>query len=191
LHDACRLDQNERGFFSSHLSTKELTMNVRTSFAGLAALAGALALAACNSSEPAKPAASTPAPAAAPPAAAASSSPGGSRVFFVEPTDGATVKSPVHLRFGIQGMEISPVPAGDVTSARPGMVHHHVGVDTDCLPPGTAIPKASPWVHFGKGDAEMEMQLPPGQHKLTLQVGDDMHMTQPGMCSTITVNVTQ
>jgi len=154
-------------------------MNVRTSFAGFAALAGAIVLAACNSSEPAKPATSAP-------AGGASSSP---KVFFVEPTDGATVKSPVHLKFGIQGMEISPVPAGDVTSARPGMVHHHVGVDTDCLPPGTAIPKAAPWVHFGKGDADMDMQLPPGQHKLTLEVGDDMHVTQPGMCSTITVNV--
>jgi hypothetical protein len=162
-------------------------MNVRTSFAGFAALAGVIVLAACNSSEPAKPAAST--PASTPPASMASSS--GPRVFFVEPTDGATVKSPVHLKFGAQGMEISPVPAGDVTSARPGMGHHHVGVDTDCLPPGTAIPKAAPWVHFGKGDAEMDMQLPPGQHKLTLEIGDDMHVTQPGMCSTITVNVTQ
>lgn len=161
-------------------------MNIRTSFAGFAALAGALTLAACNSSEPAKPAAST--PAGSPPAMSMS---GAKRVFFVEPADGATVKSPVHLKFGIQGEEISPVPAGDVTSARPGMGHHHVGVDTDCLPPGTAIPKASPWVHFGKGDAEMDMQLPPGQHKLTLELGDDMHMAQPGMCSTITVNVTQ
>ena len=160
-------------------------MNIRTSFAGFAALAGALVLAACNSSEPAKPAES--APASAPPAAAAASS--SPKVFFVEPTDGATVKSPVHLKFGIQGLEISPVPAGDVTSARAGMGHHHVGVDTECLPPGTAIPKAAPWVHFGKGDAEMDMQLPPGQHKLTLEIGDDMHVTQPGLCSTITVNV--
>ena len=159
-------------------------MKLRTSFAGLAALAGALVLAACNSSDPRnRPA---PAPASTPPAVAASSTP---RVFFVEPTDGATVKSPVHLKFGAQGLEISPVPAGDVTSARAGMGHHHVGVDTDCLPPGTAIPKAAPWVHFGKGDAEMDMQLPPGPHKLTLEIGDDMHITQPGMCSTITVNV--
>ena len=162
-------------------------MNVRTTFTGLAALAGAIAIAACNSSEPAKPAEST--PASAPPAAAASAA--GPRVFFVEPTDGASVKSPVHLKFGIQGLEISPVPAGDVTTARAGMGHHHVGVDTECLPPGTAIPKAAPWVHFGKGDAEMDMQLPPGQHKLTLEIGDDMHMTQPGLCTTITVNVAQ
>src|SRR5262245_46102737 len=107
-------------------------MNIRRSFAGFAALAGALALAACSSSEPAKPAES--APAGTPPAAAASSPAGGTRVFFVEPADGASVKSPVRLRFGASGVEISPVPAGDVTTARPGLGHHHVGVDTDCLP---------------------------------------------------------
>jgi len=102
-------------------------MKVRTSFAGFAALAGAIVLAACSnsSSEPAKPAAST--PAGAPPAAAASSSGGGARVFFVEPADGATVKSPVHLKFGVQGSEISPVPAGDVmitAGARPTLARH-------------------------------------------------------------------
>ena len=113
------------------------------------------------------------------------------RVFFVEPADGATVKSPVHLKFGAENFMIMAVPTGDVTSARAGMGHHHVGVDTDCLPPGSEIPKASPWVHFGKGDAEMDMQLPPGQHKLTLEIGDDQHKTPPGLCSTITVNVTE
>jgi hypothetical protein len=33
------------------------------------------------------------------------------------------------------------------------------------------------------------MQLPPGQHKLTLQLGDDLHRTSEGLCQTITVNV--
>lgn len=113
------------------------------------------------------------------------------RVFFVEPADGATVKSPVHLKFGSENFQIMAVPAGDVTAARPGMGHYHVGLDTECLPEGTAIQKAAPWVHFGKGDAEMDMQLPPGQHKLTLQIGDDQHKTLSGLCSTITVNVTE
>jgi hypothetical protein len=140
---------------------------------------------ACSSEAPAPPAeteapASTPAPMAS-----------GPRVYFVEPADGATVKSPVRLRFGIEGVQISPVPPGELTSARPGMVHHHVGVDTDCLPPGTVIVKAAPWVHFGDGKNEIDMQLPPGQHKLALQAGDDLHTTVAGLCSTITVNVTE
>jgi hypothetical protein len=112
-------------------------------------------------------------------------------VFFIEPADGATVKSPVKLRFGVEGVELAAVPAGEVTTARPGMGHHHVGVDTECLPPGTVIPKAAPWVHFGNGSSEIDMQLPKGEHKLALELGDDLHTTIAGLCTTITVNVTE
>jgi hypothetical protein len=140
---------------------------------------------ACGGSEPApeKPAE---APAANPPAAAPASSP---RVFFVAPQDGAKVKSPVKLEFGIENYELAAVPKEAVTEPRPGMGHHHVGVDTDCLPPGTPIPKAAPWVHFGDGKSVIEMQLPPGPHKLTLQLGNDLHQTVDQLCSTISVTV--
>lgn len=113
------------------------------------------------------------------------------RVFFVQPRDGATVKSPVRLEFGAENFSIAAVPQGTVTQARAGMGHHHVGVDTDCLPPGAEIPKAAPWVHFGDGKNVIEMQLPPGMHKLTLEIGDDLHHTIAGLCSTISVNVAQ
>jgi len=117
------------------------------------------------------------------------SEPSGPRVFFVQPQDGATVKSPVRLEFGVENYQVAAVPAGTVTESRPNIGHHHVGVDADCLPPGTAIPRAAPWVHFGDGKNVIDMQLPPGQHRLTLQIGDDLHRTQEGLCSTITVNV--
>src|SRR3954469_13565699 len=74
------------------------------------------------------------------------------RAFFVEPKDGATVSSPAHLKFGSQGIEIAAVPPGDVTKARPGMGHYHVGVDETCLAPGKTIVKGTPsWIHFGDG----------------------------------------
>ena len=66
------------------------------------------------------------------------------RVMFVEPKNGATVTSPVHLKFGSQGIEIAPVPAGDVKTARPGMAHYHVGIDQPCLPAGKTIVKGTP-----------------------------------------------
>lgn len=114
------------------------------------------------------------------------------RVFFVELQDGATVKSPVRLKFGIQNYELAAVPTGTVETARPSMGHHHVGVGQDCLPPGTVIVKGTPnWIHFGDGKTEIEMQLPPGRHKLTLQLGDDLHTTVAGLCQTIWINVTQ
>ena len=113
------------------------------------------------------------------------------RVFFEEPKDGATVKSPVHLKFGIENYQVAAVPQGTVETARPGMGHYHVAVDSECLAAGTAIQKAAPWVHFGDGKAEIDMQLPPGMHKLTLQLGDDLHRAVDALCTSINVNVSE
>ena len=113
------------------------------------------------------------------------------RIFFVEPKNGASVKSPVHLEFGIENYMIAAVPDGTVTTARPGVGHYHVGVDTGCLKSGETIVKGTPsWIHFGKGDSKIDMQLTPGKHKLALQLGDDLHNTVKGLCASITVNVT-
>jgi hypothetical protein len=156
--------------------------------APLAALGLAVLVSACGGGEtPAEESMPAEAPAAAPATPAASAGP---RVFFIEPTDGATVKSPVHLRFGMENYMLMAVPEGTPETAREGMAHHHVGVDTQCLPVGETIPKADPWVHLGNGSSEMDMQLTPGDHTLTIQAGDDLHRTLPGMCQTITVHVT-
>ena len=112
------------------------------------------------------------------------------RVFFIEPKNNATVTSPVHMKFGSEGIQIMAVPPGDVTTTRPGVAHYHVGIDQDCLAPGKPIVKGTPsWVHFGDGKDVFDSQLTPGKHKLALQLGDDLHNTMPGTCSVITVNV--
>jgi hypothetical protein len=114
------------------------------------------------------------------------------RVFFVEPKNGATVTSPLHMKFGSEGVEIAAVPPGDLTKAqvRPGKAHYHVGIDQDCLPAGKTIVKGTPsWVHFGDGKDVFDTQLTPGKHKLALQLGDDLHDTIPGTCQMITVTV--
>ena len=161
-------------------------MNLCTKLGAFVLLAGVAA--ACGGSEtPSEPAATAP-PAATPASPPPSSGP---RVFFVEPQNGATVKSPVHLRFGIENFELAAVPQGTVEATRPNLGHHHIGVDIDCLPPGTEIPKANPWVHHGGAQTEMDMMLTPGPHKLTLQLGDDMHRTIAGLCQTINVTVAE
>jgi hypothetical protein len=112
------------------------------------------------------------------------------KVFFIEPKSGATVTSPVHMKFGSSGIEIAAVPPGDVKEARPGVGHYHVGVGVSCLPPGQNIVKGTPsWVHFGDGKSEIDMQLTPGRHRLALQLGDDLHNTIAGACQMITVSV--
>src|SRR5437016_5028547 len=101
-------------------NNRRVTMTFRGCLVLLASL---LAVSACGSNE------------SKPESTAASS--GKPRVFFIEPQDGATVKSPVHLKFGIENYQLSPVPQGTVETARAGVGHHHVGIDQDCLAPGT------------------------------------------------------
>src|SRR5262245_2166489 len=106
-------------------------MNVRTRFALCALIVGTVLTVACGSNTPSQGAAGGGAPGAGAAAAPAASPPAAvaPRVFFIEPAAGAIVKSPVKLRFGIEGVQLAAVPAGEVTTARPGMGHHHVGVD--------------------------------------------------------------
>src|SRR5918993_521930 len=131
------------------------------------------------------------APAAAPAADASHEGHVGARVFFVEPKNGATVKSPVKFVFANEQVQISPVPAGEVKEARADMGHYHLGVDTDCVSTGTPIPKAEAgaaagnagsWIHFGNGSDNIEMSLTPGPHKFAVQVGDDLHRAVEGLC---------
>ena len=112
------------------------------------------------------------------------------KVFFIEPKNGASVNSPVHMKFGSSGIEISPVPPGDLKETRPGVAHYHVGIDQPCLPAGKNIVKGTPsWVHFGDGKDVFDSQLTPGKHKLALQLGDDLHNTIAGACQVINITV--
>ena len=111
-----------------------------------------------------------------------------SSVSFVTPADGATVSSPVAMEFMASNLNISPVPE-EVETPREGIGHHHVAIDTECLPVGEEIPRADPWVHFGDGSKIYETLLPAGQYTLTLQIGDDEHRTQEGLCTTISITV--
>src|SRR5688572_20224072 len=106
-----------------------------------------VAATACGGSEPpAQPAAEPPAAAPAPASAAPAR-----RVFFVEPQDGATVKSPVKARFGLEGYELAAVPKEVPTpeQVRPGMGHHHLGIDMECLRPVREFGRGTPrWGTF-------------------------------------------
>ena len=82
------------------------------------------------------------------------------------------------------GVTVAAVPPGELKpeQVRAKMTHYHLGTDTDCLPAGTAIPKADPWIHFGDGKNVIEMSLAPGAHRIAVQAGDDLHRTIAGLC---------
>ncbi|ACB96191.1 DUF4399 domain-containing protein [Beijerinckia indica] len=93
-------------------------------------------------------------------------------VYFIEPVDGEHVSSPFTVKFGLEGLEIRP--AGDAT---PNTGHHHLIVDGIALPTGTVIALNDKSLHFGKGQTETQLSLPPGHHTLTLQFGDGIHQS--------------
>lgn len=98
-------------------------------------------------------------------------SPKGAEVYFIAPQDGATVSSPVTVKFGLKGMGIAP--AG-ITFDNTG--HHHLIIDADLPPLDAPVPTDAQHVHFGKGQSETTLELAPGKHTLQLLLGDFGHV---------------
>ena len=106
-------------------------------------------------------------------------------VFFVQPNNGETVKSPVKVVMGVKGYKIGPL--GDLTV---GLGHHHLLINQAPIQKGTVIPMDDNHIHFGKGQTETEVQLKPGKYSLTLQFADGAHRSYgPDLSSTIEVTV--
>src|SRR6202049_1877460 len=93
-------------------------------------------------------------------------------VYFISPSNGATVHGPVTVRFGLKGMGIAP--AG-VKFDNTG--HHHLIVDTDFseLKLDAPMPATAKVLHFGKGQTETTLTLPPGKHTLELVFANYLH----------------
>ena len=114
-------------------------------------------------------------------------SPAGAEAYIISPADGARVTSPVRVQFGLKGMGIAPAGIAFENSG-----HHHLLVDTD--PPADLsqpLPTSDKVIHFGKGQTETELKLPPGKHTLQLVLGDQLHVPHnpPVMSKKITIEV--
>lgn len=111
------------------------------------------------------------------------------KAYIVSPKNGAKVKSPVTVVFGLKGLGVAP--AG-VDKAKTG--HHHLLIDTDA-PTGEELndplPKDEHHVHFGGGQTETTIDLAPGKHTLQLIMGDANHVPHnpPVVSKKITITV--
>lgn len=121
-------------------------------------------------------------------------SPAGAKVSFDGLKDGDKVKSPVTVKFMLEGMEVAP--AGE---DKPNSGHHHIFLDRPPLGEGpdgkeetnANIPQDDKHLHFGKGQTETSLELPPGAHTLQLVLGDMDHIPHnpPVVSETITITV--
>lgn len=109
-------------------------------------------------------------------------------LYFISPTDGATVTSPVHVVFGLRNMGVAPAGVQHVNTG-----HHHLLIDTDLPPLDKPIPADARHVHFGGGQTETTIELAPGKHTLQLLLGDYTHtpFKPPVVSKKITITVVE
>ena len=108
-------------------------------------------------------------------------------LYIAQPYDGEIIPGgQVAIRFGLRNMGVAP--AG-VTKQFTG--HHHLLVDTGLPPLDEPIPSDDNHIHFGRGQTEYLLQLPPGDHTLQLLLGDHDHVPHdpPVMSKQITITV--
>jgi hypothetical protein len=103
-----------------------------------------------------------------------SSAPEGAFSYFVNLKNGDTVTSPFKVVFGLSP-NMGVAPSG-VEKANVG--HHHVLIDTTLSPEEETQPITvdEHHIHFGKGQTETMLTLPPGKHTLQLVLGDWTHV---------------
>jgi hypothetical protein len=112
--------------------------------------------------------------------------PEGAEVYFIEPTDGATVPTTFTIKFGLRNMGVAPAGTDKAATG-----HHHLLIDQE-LPP-LDQPMGGDIMHFGGGQTETEVTLEPGEHDLRLIVGDKNHVPHdpPIYSEQITVTVVE
>jgi hypothetical protein len=114
--------------------------------------------------------------------------PDDAQVYFISPTAGESVTSPVIVRFGLNKMGVAPAGV-----EKEGTGHHHLIVDAELPPADLPVPASEHYRHFGHGQTEVALELEPGEHTLQLMLGDHLHVPHnpPVVSERISITVTE
>lgn len=98
--------------------------------------------------------------------------PENAQVYFIWPSDGTVIPNgKFWVRMGLRNMGVAPKG-----SEVPKTGHHHVIIDSELPPLDEPIPNDRNHLHFGAGETEARVELPPGKHTLQLLMGDFNHV---------------
>ncbi|MEM1368126.1 MAG: DUF4399 domain-containing protein [Cyanobacteria bacterium P01_H01_bin.15] len=110
----------------------------------------------------------------------------GANVYIIAPEDGETVPGTFKVKFGLSGMGIAPAGI-----EKDGTGHHHLLVDIDSLPDLSEALSASDQIkHFGGGQTETTLTLPPGDHTLQLVLANYVHIPHNPPVISEPINIT-
>ena len=99
--------------------------------------------------------------------------PANAYAYIGYPNDGQTLPAgkPFKVWFGLRFMGVAPRGV-----KFPNTGHHHLLIDVDLPPMDQEIPSDRNHLHYGAGETETMIELPPGKHTLQLLMGDDKHI---------------
>lgn len=120
-------------------------------------------------------------------AATPTPAPENAQVYFIWPHDGTVINGgKFWVRMGLRNMGVAPKGTAVTHTG-----HHHLLIDTDLPPMTEPIPNDRNHLHFGAGETEARVELPPGTHTLQLLLGDKDHIPHapPIMSKKITITV--
>ena len=94
-------------------------------------------------------------------------------VYIGWPNNGQVIPKgrPFRVWFGLRNMGVAPKGV-----QFPNTGHHHLLIDSELPPLDQEIPSDRQHLHFGAGETETMLELPPGRHTLQLLMGDDHHV---------------
>lgn len=116
-----------------------------------------------------------------------SASPRTAETYFTNLKDGAVIESPFVARFGLSMRGL--VPAGK-SAGRAG--HHHLLINQPLpLDFKKPLPFTDQYIHFGKGQMEKVVDLPPGKYELRLLLADQGHIPYFVYSKPLSVTVTK
>ena len=109
------------------------------------------------------------------------------RAYIIWPPNGAVIEGgKLWVRMGLQNYGVAPAGV-----RRDNTGHHHLIIDRDLPPLDEPIPNDRNHLHFGGGQTEARLELPPGQHTLQTLLGDADHVPHdpPVTSNRITITV--
>jgi hypothetical protein len=108
----------------------------------------------------------------APAFAARTASPENAEAYIIWPADGTVIHGgKFWVRMGLRNMGVCPKGVN-----LPNVGHHHLVIDADLPAMDEQIPSDRNHLHFGAGETEARIELPPGKHTLQLLLGDHDHI---------------
>jgi len=94
------------------------------------------------------------------------------RAYIIWPPNGAVINGgKFWVRMGLQNFGVAPAGI-----RRDNTGHHHLIIDRDLPPLNEPIPNDKNHLHFGGGQTEARIELPPGTHTLQMLIGDADHI---------------